>query len=141
MNKLTRTEQLILDEEGYSEKPYRCPAGKLTIGIGYNLDAGMPLDEAVLLMRHRMDKIRYALMGSLEWFSKLNEARQAALISMAYQMGITGVLGFKRALHAAGRGLYDTASKEMLDSNWARQTPARAQRTAYMMRYGKFPII
>ena len=131
MNKLTRTEQLILDEEGYSEKPYRCPAGKLTIGIGYNLDAGMPLDEAVLLMRHRMDKIRYAL----------NEARQAALISMAYQMGITGVLGFKRALHAAGRGLYDTASKEMLDSNWARQTPARAQRTAYMMRYGKFPII
>ena len=139
MSELNATEAYIHDEEGYRAKPYRCTSGALTIGIGYNLDAGMPFDEAVLLMRHRIDKIRRALLERLEWFPKLNEARQAALLSMAYQMGLSGLLGSRRTLASIGSGDYEKASREMLDSKWARQTPARAQRTAYMMRYGKFP--
>ena len=98
MSELNATEAYIHDEEGYRAKPYRCTSGALTIGIGYNLDAGMPFDEAVLLMRHRIDKIRRALLERLEWFPKLNEARQAALLSMAYQMGLSGLLGFRRTL-------------------------------------------
>ena len=141
MSELNATDAYIHDEEGYRAKPYRCSSGALTIGIGYNLDAGMPFDEAVLLMRHRIDKIRRALLERLEWFPKLNEARQAALLSMAYQMGLSGLLGFRRTLASIGSGDYEAASREMLDSKWARQTPARAQRTAYMMRYGKFPTI
>ena len=140
MSELNATEAYIHDEEGYRAKPYRCTSGALTIGIGYNLDAGMPFDEAVLLMRHRIDKIRRALLERLEWFPKLNEARQAALLSMAYQMGLSGLLSFKRTLASIAAGDYEQASREMLDSKWARQTPERAQRTAYMMRYGKFPL-
>lgn len=141
MSELNATEAYIHDEEGYRAKPYRCTSGALTIGIGYNLDAGMPFDEAVLLMRHRIDKIRRALLERLEWFPKLNEARQAALLSMAYQMGLSGLLSFKRTLASIAAGDYEQASREMLDSKWASQTPKRAQRTAYMMRYGKFPTI
>ena len=48
-----KTAAYIEQEEGYSPHTYRCTSGALTIGIGYNLDAGMPFDEAVLLMRHR----------------------------------------------------------------------------------------
>ena len=140
MSELNATEAYIHDEEGYRAKPYRCTSGALTIGIGYNLDAGMPFDEAVLLMRHRIDKIRRALLERLEWFPKLNEARQAALLSMAYQMGLSGLLSFKRTLASIAAGDYEQASRAMLDSKWARQTPERAQRTAYMMRYGKFPL-
>lgn len=139
MSELNATEAYIHDEEGYRAKPYRCTSGALTIGIGYNLDAGMPFDEAVLLMRHRIDKIRRALLERLEWFPKLNEARQAALLSMAYQMGLSGLLSFKRTLASIAAGDYEQASREMLASKWASQTPKRAQRTAYMMRYGKFP--
>lgn len=139
MSELNATEAYIHDEEGYRAKPYRCTSGALTIGIGYNLDAGMPFDEAVLLMRHRIDKIRRALLERLEWFPKLNEARQAALLSMAYQMGLSGLLSFKRTLASIAAGDYEQASREMLGSKWASQTPKRAQRTAYMMRYGKFP--
>lgn len=139
MSELNATEAYIHDEEGYRAKPYRCTSGALTIGIGYNLDAGMPFDEAVLLMRHRIDKIRRALLERLEWFPKLNEARQAALLSMAYQMGLSGLLSFKRTLASIAAGDYEQASRGMLDSKWASQTPKRAQRTAYMMRYGKFP--
>ena len=138
-DKLTPTEAYIHQEEGFRSKPYRCTSGALTIGIGYNLDAGMPFDEAVLLMRHRIDKIRRALLERLEWFPKLNEARQAALVSMAFQMGLAGLLSFKRTLASIAAGDYEQASREMLESKWARQTPKRAQRTAYMIRYGKFP--
>ena len=123
---MSATEANIHQEEGYREKPYRCTAGKLTIGIGYNLDAGMPLDEAVLLIRHRIEKIRRELLERFEWFPNLNETRQAALVSMAYQMGIAGLLGFKRTLVSVGAGDYEKASREMLDSKWARQTPKRA---------------
>lgn len=141
MSELNATEAYIHDEEGYRAKPYRCTSGALTIGIGYNLDAGMPFDEAVLLMRHRIDKIRRALLERLEWFPKLNEARQAALLSMAYQMGLSGLLGFRRTLATMASGDWEKASREMLNSKWARQTPERAQRTAYIIRYGKFPLI
>ena len=123
---MSATEANIHQEEGYREKPYRCTAGKLTIGIGYNLDAGMPLDEAVLLIRHRIEKIRRELLERFEWFPNLNETRQAALVSMAYQMGIAGLLGFKRTLVSVWAGDYEKASREMLDSKWARQTPKRA---------------
>ena len=140
-NRMSAIEAYIHSEEGYRAKPYRCTSGALTIGIGYNLDAGMPFDEALLLMRHRVDSIRRALLERYEWFPKLNEARQAALVSMAYQMGTAGLFSFKRALKAVEDGDWDKAGREMLDSKWARQTPARAQRTAYMMRYGKFPVI
>ena len=139
-DRLTPTEEYIHQEEGFRSKPYRCTSGALTIGIGYNLDAGMPFDEAVLLMRHRIDKIRRALLERLEWFPKLNEARQAALLSMAYQMGLSGLLGFRRTLATMESGDWEKASLEMLNSKWARQTPERAQRTAYIIRYGKFPL-
>lgn len=140
INKLNATEAYINGEEGYRAKPYRCTSGALTIGIGYNLDAGMPFDEALLLMRHRIEKIRRELLERFEWFPKLNEARQAALVSMAYQMGTAGLFSFRRALAAVGSEDWEAAGKHMLDSRWARQTPERARRTAYMMRSGRFPI-
>ena len=37
MNRQLVMNQLVMDE-GLRLKPYRCPAGKLTIGVGRNLD-------------------------------------------------------------------------------------------------------
>ena len=94
------------------------------------------------LLRHAGQVLtRRALLERLEWFPKLNEARQAALLSMAYQMGLSGLLGFRRTLATMASGDWEKASREMLNSKWARQTPERAQRTAYIIRYGKFPLI
>ena len=136
----TPTEQYLIDEEGYRRKPYRCTAGKLTVGIGFNLDdTGLSLEESLLILRHRVADIKTSLSAKYVWFSTLNEARQAALIGMAYQMGLAGLFGFKTTLAYIEAGRYTEASAQMLSSKWARQTPARARRAAYMMRYGKFP--
>ena len=140
-DKLTPTEAYIHQEEGFRSKPYRCTSGASTIGIGWNLDAGITWEEAVMIFRHRLDGIQASLRASLPWFGGLNEARQAALVSMAFQMGLSGLLSFKRTLATMASGDWEKASREMLNSKWARQTPERAQRTAYIIRYGKFPII
>lgn len=142
IEKMTPTllEKYIIAEEGYSEKPYRCPAGKLTIGYGFNLeDAGLSREESLLILRYRLDRIAAALEQKWPWFRDLSYPRKAALIGMAYQMGLAGLYGFKNTLAYVEAGQYEAAAAGMLASKWARQTPPRARRAAYMMRYGKFP--
>ena len=45
---------------------------------------------------------------------------------MSYQMGVSGVARFKKTIQYLADSQYEKASKEMLDSRWARQTPNRA---------------
>lgn len=137
--KLTQTEAYIKQEEGYRRHMYKCPSGKWTIGIGLNLEAGLPKDEAETILRLRLDKLRAQLGAELPWFSSLNEARQAALLSMAYQMGLAGLLKWQRTLGHVASGDYESAATEMVKSRWYTQTRERARRTCYMMRYGRFP--
>lgn len=142
IEKMTPTllEKYIIAEEGYSQKPYRCTAGKLTIGYGFNLDdAGLSREESLMILRHRLHGIEDALEAKFPWFNFLIMARRAALIGMAYQMGLAGLYGFKQTLAYVEAGRYTEAAAGMLASKWARQTPARARRAAYMMRYGRFP--
>jgi lysozyme len=61
------------------------------------------------------------------------------IIGMAFQLGTSGMLGFRRAIAAARDGRWDVAADEMLDSKWAREdTPARAQRMARQMETGEW---
>lgn len=133
------TERFIVAKEGYESTPYRCMSGKLTIGIGWNLDAGITERAALLVFRDQIKTITDALTVKFSWFGDLNEARRAALISMAFQMGLAGLYGFRQTLAYVEAGQYEAAAAGMLASKWARQTPKRARETAYMMRYGKFP--
>ncbi len=134
------TEKYIAAEEGYRQHPYRCTAGKLTIGYGFNLDdTGLSEAESAAILHMRLGVLRTILVKHLPWFPALNEARQAALLSMAYQMGLAGLLSFSTSLGLMAAGKWDEASRQMLASKWATQTRARARRTAYMVRYGRFP--
>ena len=47
---------------------------------------------------------------------------------MAYQMGVNGVMGFRKMLGAIVNGNYRLAAQEGMDSRWANQTPNRAKR-------------
>lgn len=134
------TEKYIAAEEGFRQHPYRCTAGKLTIGYGFNLDdTGLSEAESAAILHMRLGVLRTILAKYLPWFPALNEARQAALLSMAYQMGVSGLLSFSTSLGLMAAGQWDEASRQMLASKWATQTRARARRTAYMVRYGRFP--
>ena len=137
---MNATETYIKKEEGYRRFPYKCTAGKLTIGIGFNLtDTGLSEAECEAILHMRIEDLRRELTRRWPWFEKLNEARQAAMLSMAYQMGVQGLAGFKNTLANIEAKAWDAAAKNMTASKWYRQTPNRARRTAYMIRYGTFP--
>jgi len=137
-----KAEQLIEDEEGFCPYAYSDSKGYLTIGIGTLVDqrgGGITLDEARYLMVNRVRPIYSSLDECMSWWRSLNEARQAVLVSMAYQMGISGLLKFKRTLEAMKRGDYKSAADGMLASKWAREdSPSRARRAARAMRTGSF---
>lgn len=129
----------VAAEEGFRAKPYRCAAGALTIGFGLNLDAGITREEAEWLLRHRLARIADELTGALPWWGRLDEVRRGVLLAMAYQLGVAGLLRFRRTLEAIEGGRYDEAADQMLRSRWAQQTPERARRTAEALRTGRWP--
>jgi lysozyme len=129
--------QLVL-HEGVRLKPYRCTAGRLTIGIGRNLDdVGISQDEALLLLRNDIARALSAVRTELPWFDRLDNIRQRVLVDMCFNLGIDGLLAFKQTLAAIAGGDYDRAATEMLNSRWAAQVGERARRLARMMRTGK----
>ena len=67
-----------------------------------------------------------------------DEVRDAALISMAYQLGVSGLFKFKRMIAAIKTQDWKEAEKQALDSRWAKQTPERAIETARMLRLNEW---
>lgn len=136
MNINTLSDELVRDE-GLRLKTYRCTAGKLTIGIGRNLDdVGISESEARVLLANDIAKVASQLDNALPWWKSLSEPRQRVLANMAFNLGITGLLGFKNTLGMIERGEYTKAADAMLASKWARQVGARATRLSDMMRKG-----
>jgi lysozyme len=129
-------EQLIL-HEGTSAKPYRCTAGKLTIGVGRNLDdVGLRPDEIRYLLHNDIKDVRASLDKRLPWWRGLSPVRQKVLEDMCFNLGIDGLCGFKNTLAAIQGGDYERAAAGMLASKWASQVGGRAIRLAQMMRTG-----
>jgi len=128
---------LIKIHEGFSGVPYRCPAGKITIGYGRNLEANpLTKDEATVLMMNDIRTIDKSLTDKYPYFLQLTSSRRVVLISMAFQMGLHGLAAFRKMHKHLEVGNYDMAAVEMLDSHWAKQTPNRAKELSEKMRMG-----
>ena len=124
-------------DEGFKLKPYRDTVGKLSIGVGRNLDdVGISSEEAGILLSHDIDRTVDALDAAIPWWRSLDDVRQRVLANMAFNMGVAGLLGFKNTLAAVRDGRYADASAGMLASKWAGQVGARAARLASMMQKG-----
>lgn len=127
------TVEFIKSEEGFREKPYLDTLGVPTFGIGFTY---ITEDEADWILEKRVKEIEGDIEKKYPWYKQLTCTRQDVIISMVYQLGFGGIAKFKKFLAAMERNDYDTASEEMLDSLWARQTPHRAKRQSDMIRNG-----
>lgn len=126
--------------EGERLRPYRCTAGKLTIGVGRNLeDRGISAEESAMLLSNDISREERELLAALPWVAKLSEVRQRVLLDMSFNLGLEGLLAFKRTLAAIQAGQYQQAAGMMLESLWARQVGQRAQRLSQMMATGQVP--
>lgn len=132
----------LRDEEGEVLSAYPDHLGFLTIGVGRLIDkrkgGGITSEESAYLLGNDIAKVNAQLDAKIPWWRKLDEARQAVIQGMAFQMGIDGLLGFKNTLKMVESGDYEGAGKGMLNSLWAKQTPARAKRMSEQMRTGEW---
>ena len=126
----------VKEGEGLRLKPYRCTAGKLTIGYGRNLDdVGITKEEAELFLKNDLEKAEKDA-EKFSVYSKLNQTRKDVLIEMVFNLGYSRLSNFKKMFEALEKGDYDEAANQMLDSSWHKQVGKRAERLAYFMRIG-----
>src|SRR5574337_984144 len=120
--------ELLKKHEGLRLKPYKDTVGKLTIGYGRNLDdKGITLEEAEYLLANDIAAVTLACRETFSWFSFLSQNRQAVIIDMVFNMGISRFLGFKKMIQAIRDKDFDTAASEMLGSVWSKQVGHRAE--------------
>lgn len=143
-------DQLVIPEEGERLKVYDDATGDAivpgynvighpTIGIGRALDTqGLSEEEKTLLYQNDKQDFIQAVLRALPWAAHLAPLRLGVLCAMAFQMGITGMLNFTQTLAALQDGNWQAAHDAMLDSKWAKQTPARAQKMAQIILTNDF---
>jgi len=130
-------EQELTRDEGKKAKPYKCTAGKTTIGIGRNLDdVGLSDEEIRLLFKNDIARVCADLDREIPWWRSLSEARQRVMANMCFNLGIGGLLTFKNTLARIKAGDFLNAAAGMRASLWAKQVGARAERLAKMMEAG-----
>src|SRR4030066_301072 len=95
----------LIRDEGLKLYPYKCTAGKLTIGVGRNIeDSGITRDEAMYLLRNDIIRCQSELSKSISFYDRLDDSKKAILINMCFNMGISRLIGFKRMLAAMAIG-------------------------------------
>jgi lysozyme len=134
-----RIKAQLVRHEGLRLKPYRCTAGRLTIGIGRNLDdRGITQKEAyAMLERDVLDFERQLLDEIPDIYNGLDEVRQSVLLNMCFNLGMKGLLEFKNTLGFVAAGDWERAANGMLASRWAKQVGMRAIELSELMRKGK----
>ena len=117
----------IKEHEGFRSTVYQCTAGHDTLGFGFKVsDLELDLDIAEEILKRKLDKLIKRVHNRFSWVSNAPEPIQEVVYNMCYQMGVSGFSKFKKTIQYLADKNYDKASKEMLDSRWARQTPNRA---------------
>ena len=125
--------------EGVRLKPYRDTVGKLTIGVGRNLDdVGISEEESDMLLSNDIAAAGDDLARVFPWFRTLDSVRQAALVNLRFNLGLRRLLTFEKALRAMADGQYGVAAVEFLDSKWAAQVGIRAVELCVQIRTGEW---
>jgi len=150
----------LIDHEGMVLTVYKDSLGIDTIGIGRNLkDRGISREELDYLDIPNMEVVyehgiseadaRYLALNDIaivenelcrvhNCVENLDSVRQLVLMDMAFNMGVPRLCKFVKMWNAIHEEKWEAASREMLDSKWARQVGRRAKILSDAMANGEF---
>tara|TARA_Y100001938_G_scaffold139907_1_gene207390 strand:+ start:231 stop:641 length:411 start_codon:yes stop_codon:yes gene_type:complete len=115
--------------EGFRSRVYKCTEGYDTIGYGFAIkDLHMDEDIATMILERKVQDLKLKIQQKFPFIDNLPEDIQDVIIEMCFQLGITGFSRFKLTIKHFENKDYKAASKEMLNSKWAIQTPNRAKK-------------
>lgn len=124
--------QQLVRHEGLCLKTYYCTAGKLTVGVGHNLDAdplpglnraGQEISRelALRILQEDVKKTESTMLSRWPWMRELDDARYAVMLNMAFNLGVRKLSQFSPTLALIKKGEYRAAAVRMLNSKWAEQ--------------------
>src|SRR6185295_16515138 len=130
---------LLIRHEGLRLKPYKDIVGKMTIGVGRNLDdVGVSKGEALYLLNNDIERVSGDLDSKMPWWRSMSVARQFVFQDMCFNLGLQGFLGFTTFLELCRIGHYDAAAVAGLDSRWAQQVGVRATQMMTLLKTGSW---
>jgi len=140
---MNRLEKQLIRHEGIKLHPYYCPAGKITIGIGRNLeDRGICESEAMLMLINDITQAKDDVNTLLDYYRvckwHLNPARLDALANLAFNLGRRGLGGFKKMFHCLKNDDFPGAAEQLLCSRYAIQVGNRAIELANQIEKGRY---
>lgn len=132
----------IVEHEGIRKSAYQDSLGYWTIGCGRLIDsrksAGLSVDETFYLLRNDIANCKEQLKP-YDWFKSQDEVRAGVLIELCFNLGLTGLLGFKKMIDALTRKNYPEAVKQLLDSRWVTQIgKSRIDDITYRLGVGRY---
>lgn len=139
----------LKDDEGLRLKAYKDSLGNYTIGYGHLMHyagevGGDPMEITLSEAEEMFDiDFQQAVTEAQEavpFFAALDGPRKGAMVNMAFQMGGATLAAFHATLEAMDAADWEEASKRIMNSKYARQTRARAQRIAYRVRTGEYAV-
>lgn len=138
-------------EEGYKESPYIDTLGFPTVAGGIRIGPkGANLSNYTFTVPRavgdvwKLEIVNSKISSAAKYpkiqaaLAKCNDARRDVLYSMMFQLGVNGLNDFTNTLKSIAAGDFDSGADGMLNSLWAKQTPARAKRHAQVMRSGTY---
>lgn len=125
----------LVRHEGLHLKPVRCTAGKLTFGVGPNLDDRcISQTEAYVLFENDIQNCEKQLLDEIyKTYNGLDEVRKSVLLNMCIgipqsrfaplrepsNLGIGGLLNFNNTLAFVKAGDWERTANGILASKWA----------------------
>lgn len=142
---MTKLVEMIKVHEGVETHAYVDTVGKITIGVGRNIDVleglGLSMREIDFLLSNDIERVEEELTSALPWTVDLlitNSPRFDALVDLCFNLGLPRFLNFVKALDACSESDWERAADEFLDSRWATQVGNRAIEITEMIRTGEY---
>lgn len=131
------------EDEARVPHVYQDHLGYFTIGVGRLVDprkgGRLRDDEIDYLLNNDIAERVAALEARVPAWQAVKDdpARARALVNMAFQLGVDGLLGFKNSLALIEHQAWAEAGRNLRKSKWYKQTPKRAERVIRAIETGK----
>lgn len=133
--------QMLRRHEGVRNFVYRDSENLETIGVGRCIaegSLGLSDDEVDYLLANDLKRCVEELKRTFKFYEKLDPVRQDVMISLCFNLGLTRLLKFEKALAGMENSDWETASTEFMRSRWSTQVGQRAVELTDMLRTGKY---
>ena len=129
----------FIAEEGMVLSRYIDTENHATIGIGHKLlphEATLQFitkEQAYTLLENDLDNATRACFRIFPNYNSFPEKTRLGILDMIFNLGEYGFSKFTKTILLLNQGKYEEASKEALNSTWAKQVPNRARRTSKLL--------